>query len=768
MIGNTPTFLVTARAQFLGSVLLYATLAAVMGRDVLATLSTAVVNDAGDPLLNAAILHWNAHQVPFTDAWWQFPIFYPARDALAFSEHLLGLSVLAAPIDWVAGDPLVAYNLITLLTFPLSGATMYLLVYRLTRSGAGAFIAGLAFGFAPFRMSQLAHIQMLASFWAPLALLGLHAFLDSGRARWLALYGAAWLLQGMANGYALVYFSVLVGFWVLWFVVAPRRWRALGSITLATLIAAVPVVPILATYVTVLGRYGLSRPIEEIHSFGADVAAVLCASPTLTFWGWVRVACRAEGELFPGLGLAVLGAGALLGVLGVWMQAVLPRHRRGVALLRGGLFALGSIYALVIASVLIGGPWKIEWGWFRASAASLHKPLLVMVAAFASAVAMLPPVHAAERRTSTTSFYVLAAIATWLLALGPTITFMGVPGGQGPFAWLLALPGATGLRVPARFWLVTAMCLTVAAGLFAAGVLARRSRLTVALWLALLGTVVTADGWATIRTGPAPPPAPDPRALTGNVVMELPAGQSDGVAPQWRALAGGWKSVNGYSGFMPSHYPVVFIAGRFAEDSLVTPFQRDNELHVIVHKTRPDLVELVRRQPGAVMTAENNWAVQYHLPRRPPPPLSDRIRPLRVAAARSACVPEDVGRALDGDETTRWVCPPGGGPQELWFDLGQPTSVGAFVQAMGENASEAPRHLVVDTSLDDVTWREVWNDSVVGELLTGLLDAPRTPRIVVPFPPHAARYVRVRVEREVPQFHWALSEAELRGPAPTP
>ena len=44
----------------------------------------------------------------------------------------------------------------------------------------------------------------------------------------LVLYGAAWALQAAANGYALVFFSVLVGVWVLWFVVLPRRWTALA------------------------------------------------------------------------------------------------------------------------------------------------------------------------------------------------------------------------------------------------------------------------------------------------------------------------------------------------------------------------------------------------------------------------------------------------------------------------------------------------------------------------------------------------------------
>ena len=76
---------------------------------------------------------------------------------------------------------------------------------------AAAFLAGLAFAFAPYRAAQMPHLQMLAAFWAPLALLALHAYLDSGRRWWLGVYGAAWLLQALANLYSLYFFSALVG-----------------------------------------------------------------------------------------------------------------------------------------------------------------------------------------------------------------------------------------------------------------------------------------------------------------------------------------------------------------------------------------------------------------------------------------------------------------------------------------------------------------------------------------------------------------------------
>src|SRR5688500_5047118 len=189
---------------------------------------------------------------------------------------------------------------------------MYALVHYLTRSGAAAFLAGLAYGFAPYRMSNLPHIQMLASFWAPLALLGLHVYVDTGKPRWLAVYGAAWALQAAANWYTLILFSVFVGLWVLWFVVAPRNWRALGMIAAATVAASVPLAPIVYRYLTVHAYHGFARGVAEMHAYSADVAAVLCAPSSLTFWGWIRVACRSEGELFPGVALFALFVAALL------------------------------------------------------------------------------------------------------------------------------------------------------------------------------------------------------------------------------------------------------------------------------------------------------------------------------------------------------------------------------------------------------------------------------------------------------------------------
>ena len=270
-----------------------------MGWPLLGRFGTSILNDAGDPVLNAAILAWNARTMPLTEAWWNFPIFYPADNALTFSENLLGVTLLTAPIDWITGNPLTAYNALALLSFPLAALSMWALVYYVTRVPAAALLAGLAFGFAPYRIAHLSHVQMLASFWMPLSLLGLHAFLETRRRRWLVLFGATWFLQGATNGYFLIFFSVFLAAWSAWFLLPSRRWHDLGSVALAGGAAALPLVPIFYRYVQAHERHGLSRTFGEVTAYSPDVVSLLCAPGDLQVWGWVNVMCKPEGELFP-------------------------------------------------------------------------------------------------------------------------------------------------------------------------------------------------------------------------------------------------------------------------------------------------------------------------------------------------------------------------------------------------------------------------------------------------------------------------------------
>src|SRR5512141_2271635 len=103
-----------------------------------------VPNDLGDPLLNTWILSWDARVLPLTHAWWNGPQFYPVEGTLAFSEHLLGLSIFTTPIILLTGNPLLAYNVAFFLTFVLSALSAYYLAFTISRRHDCAFLAGLA------------------------------------------------------------------------------------------------------------------------------------------------------------------------------------------------------------------------------------------------------------------------------------------------------------------------------------------------------------------------------------------------------------------------------------------------------------------------------------------------------------------------------------------------------------------------------------------------------------------------------------------------
>ena len=181
-------------------------------------LTTRIAHDLGDPVLNTWILWWNTQAMPFTERWWNPPFFYPAPNTFALSEHLFGIAVFTAPLHFAGLSPAGAYNVALILSAWLSGYFAFLLGRQLTGSTLAGLIAGMAFGFCPYRVGQLSHLQVVTSQWMPLALYAMHVYLDDRRRRWLALFAIAWVLQAFSNGYFLLFFPVFLALWLAWFV----------------------------------------------------------------------------------------------------------------------------------------------------------------------------------------------------------------------------------------------------------------------------------------------------------------------------------------------------------------------------------------------------------------------------------------------------------------------------------------------------------------------------------------------------------------------
>ena len=167
----------TIAALYCGLTLLYAW-------PLLSVFTSALPSDTGDPALVTWGLWWNTQAVPLTERWWNAPMFFPSAGAYALSETFLGLVPLTTPLQWFGVSPVATHNVAYLVSFPASALAAHALAKHLTGRHDVALVAGLAFGFSPFRASHMPHLHLLAAWWMPLGLLALHQFLErrAGRA----------------------------------------------------------------------------------------------------------------------------------------------------------------------------------------------------------------------------------------------------------------------------------------------------------------------------------------------------------------------------------------------------------------------------------------------------------------------------------------------------------------------------------------------------------------------------------------------------------
>lgn len=355
--------LLRAVASPRGFPLVLGLLSLALHRDLLPRVGSAIPSDPGDPLLSTWILWWNAHTVPFTAAYWNAPAFAPGPYALALSETLLGLTWLTSPLQWLGASPLVAYNVLVLATPVLNGLSMYWLCLTLTGRREAAAVGGLAYAFAPYHASQLAHVQTQAMFWMPIALVGLHQYWATGRRRWLACLAAATALNGLTCGYFLLYFAVLLGLAIVWLAIASGTVRRLTEVAAALAVAGLALAPVIVTYRAVRAAWDLQRPFYEIESFGADLLLLAAGHERLVFWPIEHLDWDLPGRIYPQYPGVVIVLLVLTAAAVAWRRRaawVGSRWRRYLAYALTGVAVAQLLAACVYWAV---GPWTLLLGF---------------------------------------------------------------------------------------------------------------------------------------------------------------------------------------------------------------------------------------------------------------------------------------------------------------------------------------------------------------------------------------------------------------------
>ena len=212
------------------------------------------------------------------------------------------------------------------------------------------------------------------------------------------------------------------------------------------------------------------RSYSEVSSYAADVYSYWTSPAESRLWGrLIRAFPKAEGDLFPSLSaLALAAIGTVAGVRAAWARsrgpaAVTPLLNIFVYVVT----AACALYTLFLILIITGHGF-VDIFSVPISVKSLVRNFQILLVALVVLLASSPRARsfAAQWAGSVAGIAVLLALATFLMSLGPEIKTMGRSlRGTAPYAFFYwHVPGFDGLRVPARYGMLTMVFLSIAAG----------------------------------------------------------------------------------------------------------------------------------------------------------------------------------------------------------------------------------------------------------------------------------------------------------------
>jgi hypothetical protein len=605
--------------------LLYLSVAVIFTWPLAAGLTRDIPWDLGDSLLNAWILAWDADRllrflggdVDAIRNFWNANIFYPEPLTLAYSEHLFAQAIQIFPIYALTGNIILSYNLLFLSSFVLSGLGMFLFVREITGSARAGLVAGLIYAFAPYRVPQFSHLQVISSQWMPFVLYGLRRYFLTRHITPLAGAGTALIAQNLSNGYFLLFFAPFVLAYALFEISTRKLWadvRLWVALSVTALVVTAVTLPFLFPYLE-LRRLGFGpRVLNEVKAFSADVFSYWTSPAESWLWGsLIRAFPKAEGDLFPtvaALALGGVGIAASLSVAWAHAQARPAAAARHLTTVVWVLIAAAAVYAVFVLLILTSNGFT-RIGPFPISVRNLWRNSRVLAVILALLILVSPRARLFARQWigSITAFMLIAGTAAFLMSLGPEIRSAGrLISEVGPyhfFYWYV--PGFDGLRVPARFAMLVMLFLSSAAGLGVAAMETRfRSGGAFAVALGALAVVeafaapITVNG--TVAEGRyATPPA---RVYTGDdvpgayrflkslpapgiVVVEFPLGEwAYELRYVFYSTAHWHPLLNGYSGQFPLSYNMNATHLRHPLDYPDASWQtlmRSGATHAVIH-----------------------------------------------------------------------------------------------------------------------------------------------------------------------------------------
>lgn len=696
-------------------------MSAFLNRELLPHLRTALPGNAGDPMLNAWILGWVSEAAlsqPLT--LWNAPIFHPHPNALAFSEHLVGIAMFVAPVYWLTGDAILTYNTAFLLGFAFLGWAMYALVRALTGRDDAAVIAGVAVMCSPYFMSsQVARLQMLSAGWSLLTFLWLHRWLATPTRAALTAFTLCWAFQLASNVYLGLFLALPVA--ILVAAACLRRqpvltWQRMWPLAVAAAVLVATAMPPLLRYAEAQQALGLTHSIDEVRRYSATVQSYA------SVWherdsSWLRAEDISDRALFPGLLLAALA----------FVGTAMSMRRRA---------ALGYVVIALVVFVVTLGPEP-----------AIGATPLGMPSPYAWLLDVVPGMDGIRAPGRFAVFVVLA---------------LGVLAGLGA-AHLLA-GRARGLRVGA---------------VAAAAAMALWDGHRDYNWLARLPDEAPSASAAYAWLAAQPPSALLELPIVTHFQRQRPyAGGSVTLRYQLAALRHGHALVNGSSGFVT---PLVTLLQSHASpfttldtvDDALRALRAIGTRYVVAH--RHEYLDSARAHAEAMlgtMAADRDQVEAVHefgdttifvlRPGTPAAPPTFRDRVARADYTVEASAGSDAVTGLvDDDLGTRWRALQDGG---AWLDVQLRRArvlYGVKFAVPRAAVADYPHHLRVVGTGTDGAEIVVFDGPVVFDAAMTAVFEPHEPGVRLIWPPTALSKLRIEQPVAAGDRHWTIYELHL-------
>ena len=319
-----------------------------------------------DQRLNSWILGWVQRSLlGHSDSFFDANIFYPATGTLTGSEHMLGMAIPLLPLRLWTTDAVALHQAGLILSGLILAWSSFALVRWATGSIWAGWLAGVVALLAPWRISEMAHLQLLSAHWVPLIWLLIARIVRKDAGPLAAVALALVLGFQLLSSYYIAYFTTF-SIAVLLGVLFLREGFEFRSALRLLAAAIVPYGALMAFSVPYLQRGGDLEllPRVPLPDFATPAQAWQSLAPGFAVtWG----------QLQPDAGYALAGVAFLL-ALAAGLLWALPRDSWEGCLGPARSLAMGLLCVVLMAFVMSlgqrmwvdGEMWLLPAGWASA------------------------------------------------------------------------------------------------------------------------------------------------------------------------------------------------------------------------------------------------------------------------------------------------------------------------------------------------------------------------------------------------------------------